>query len=126
MSRKTGFAPATEALIIKRDQGCCARCGKPVTHLERGIAWSIHHRCGRGMGGSKAPWINAASAGAILCGSGTTGCHGEVESDRQLSYDTGWLVRRNGRARPIDVPYLHAIHGYGRALDNGLFERITP
>lgn len=29
-----------------------------------------------------------------LCGSGTTGCHGLIEANRELSRDLGLLVRR--------------------------------
>lgn len=123
MPRNTGFDATTTALILNRDGGCCAKCGRHVTHLERGQAWSIHHRAPRARGGAgvKNTWINSAANGVTLC----TPCHEGIESTRKHSYDTGWLVRRNGRTLPADIPYLHAIHGYGNALDNGLFERIT-
>lgn len=124
MTRNTGFDPHTTALILERDRGCCSRCGKHVTQLERGRDWSIHHRAGRGIGGSKAEWVNAASAGVILCGSGTTGCHGVVESNRATAREAGWIVSRNGIARPTDIPIYHAIHGMVRLLDDGEVEKV--
>ena len=126
VKRAKGFAPATVALIIDREQGRCARCGRHVTNGTRGIDYSIHHRRGRGMGGDRSPEANSAAAGVLLCGSGTTGCHGWIESHRSEAMDTGWLVSRNGRDLPTDIPFLHYLHGYGRALDNGLFERSGP
>lgn len=54
---------------------------------------SVHHRRPRQMGGSKASWINDHENLLALCGSGTTGCHGYVESRRSDAYEFGWLVR---------------------------------
>lgn len=52
----------------------------------RPLTWS--HRIPRGQGGPDAP-----HNGRAACGSGTTGCHGYIESHRQWSYAHGWLVR---------------------------------
>lgn len=128
MTRNTGPTPATVELVWERDQGRCARCGKPLRRDERGIAWSIHHRRARGMGGSRLIWTNLPANLVTLCGHATTpgSCHQWVENNRAEAEDAGWLVNRNGRDLPTDIPYLHYIHGYGRALDNGLFERSGP
>ena len=55
------------------------------------------------MGGSKASFINEAANLLALCGSGVTGCHGAVESNRARSYDLGLLVHRG--YFPTHVPY---------------------
>lgn len=117
--RQSGFAPEVVALIIERDRGRCARCGQPVRLDDRGASWSIHHRAPRGAGGSRVDWVNGAANGVILCGSGTTGCHGWVEAHRAEARDTGWLVSRIGRDRSTDIPVSHAVHGFVRLLDDG-------
>jgi len=55
------------------------------------------------MGGSKGSFINEAANLLALCGSGVTGCHGEVESNRARAYDLGLLVHRG--YIPAHVPY---------------------
>lgn len=59
------------------------------------------------MGGSKTAWVNLAANLVLLCGSGVTGCHGWVESNRAEATELGWLVSRIGiqRAEDIPVPY---------------------
>ena len=123
MSRRdTGFSPATTAAIIERDRGRCARCGVPVAHLERGLAWSIHHRAPRKMGGRRDEWIGQAANGVILCGSGVTGCHGWVERNRSEARDTGWLIPM-GVQRPDTTAIQHAVHGYVHLTDDGGWEK---
>lgn len=106
--------------IIVRDLGCCARCGRHVAHLERGVAWSVHHRRPRGMGGAGADWINRAANGLVLCGSGTTGCHGWVEKHRDRARELGFLVPR-GVLRADEVSIVHAVLGHVLLTDEGGF-----
>ncbi len=101
---KGRFSAATVDLIWSRDNGCCVICGVGLWREDRGNSWSIHHRVPRGMGGSKLRWIGQASNGLTLCGTGTTGCHGDVESNRDVAYKKGWLVRRHGILKPTAVP----------------------
>jgi hypothetical protein len=44
------------------------------------------------MGGSKDPEINSLSNLMLLCGTGTTGCHGWVEDRRLEAQADGYLV----------------------------------
>lgn len=76
----------TREQVYARDHRLCRRCGKQGD--------SIQHRIPRGMGGSKDPRINSLSNLVMLCGDGTRGCHGYVESHRDEAYSTGWLVHR--------------------------------
>lgn len=71
------------------------------------------------MGGSKAAWVNLAANLLLLCGSGTTGCHGWVEGHRADSIDLGWLVSRLGVLRPAEVPVHHGLHGLVLLDDEG-------
>lgn len=88
------------ACVLERAGYRCEACGKPVGD-ERGVDYSIHHRKPRGMGGSRFG-ANLASNLLVLCGSGTTGCHGYVESHRSEAMACGWLVSRY--QDPADVP----------------------
>jgi hypothetical protein len=54
---------------------------------------NIHHRKPRQMGGSRMAWLNEPENLLMLCGSGTTGCHGWIESHRTDGYHFGWLLR---------------------------------
>lgn len=65
---------------------------------------SIHHRTPRGMGGSRDKKLNSMANLVYICGSGTTGCHGRVESYREQAYERGWLVRRG--VDPETVPFM--------------------
>jgi 5-methylcytosine-specific restriction endonuclease McrA len=71
------------ALVLERDGYACARCRQ----LLQGNYYSLHHRLPRGRGGK-----HTAENLVTLCGSGTMGCHGDVESHRQKATDDGWLV----------------------------------
>jgi hypothetical protein len=47
------------------------------------------------MGGSKDPAIHSPANLIYLCGSGTEGCHGKVESNRAEALEFGLLIYRN-------------------------------
>lgn len=82
----SGIPAKVRAIVQERDGGLCRRCGRPGE--------SVHHRTPRGMGGSKDPAINSPANLIVLCGHGTTGCHGHVESHRSDAYLSGFLVHR--------------------------------
>lgn len=75
----TGPSPQTRQAVIGRDSGQCLRCGQ--------MTGQVHHRWPRGRGGH-----NATSNLMLLCGSGTTGCHGWAEHNRAAAYALGYLV----------------------------------
>jgi 5-methylcytosine-specific restriction protein A len=112
VSRNTGPSPATRRSVLERD-GSCIRCdvAEPLT---------LQHRRARGMGGTRRPESNQPAALIVLCGSGTTGCHGWTEAHpdqaRALGYRVGQLEN------PADVPVLW--HGVRVLLDDD--GRVAP
>lgn len=80
--------PETRALVLERDNYQCQRCGAPGTN--------IHHRRPRGMGGTRRRDTNTPVNLITLCGSGTTGCHGWIESHRDEARELGFLVVQAG------------------------------
>lgn len=74
--------------VLERDDNACVRCGAAIQRP----FYSLHHRRARGMGGSRR--LHTMANLVTLCGSGTTRCHGEVESDRDGSEAAGWLLPR--------------------------------
>lgn len=59
------------------------------------------------MGGTKDPASNSPANILLLCGSGTTGCHGWVESHREEAYESGFLVRRGNDPGSLPVTTIH-------------------
>ena len=101
MTRRTGPDDATVQIVVDRDQCCCVLCGSEVTDSElwegRGTRWSIQHRLARQAGGTRDSAINSPSNLLVLCGSGTTGCHGWVERNPTAAEELGLSVRRGIR-----------------------------
>jgi len=97
MARQKMPAATVEA-VRRRSQNRCERCG-----TDDALRWSLHHRKPRGMGGSKDPAINSPANIVLLCGSGTTGCHGWVESHRAEAYIDGLLLYRKDDASEMPV-----------------------
>lgn len=93
------------AVVKVRSGGVCERCGRaPATN------W--HHRQGRSAGGVWSP-----ENGLHLCGSGSTGCHGEVTVNPAISYEMGWSVRST--QNPAHVPVWLAGKGWHYLLPDG-------
>jgi hypothetical protein len=68
------------------------------------------------MGGSSRPEINCPSNLLLLC---EPGCHSEVESSRQISYERGWLVRPGHN--PATSPVWIAGRGWTYLRDDGTY-----
>lgn len=68
------------------------------------------------MGGSRAAWINEPANLITLCGSGTTQCHGLVESNPTWAQAHGWSVRRT--SDPASVP-VWTWRGWVRLAEDG-------
>lgn len=117
----SAFAPVVVDRIWTRDQGMCARCGLALRWTARGSEWSVHHRCPRSSGGTRRVWVGEAANGLLLCGTGTTGCHGWVESNRSEARVQGFLVSANGRLRADEVGVRHVLYGLVLLTDEGWF-----
>jgi hypothetical protein len=100
----SGPTAKVRELVWKRAGSRCERCCAPIT----GGDHSIHHRRPRRMGGSKDPLTNSPANLLLLCGSGTTGCHGWIESHRATAYELGLLV--HGWQDPRAVPLLGGVY----------------
>lgn len=84
----------TRDAVWERDSERCFRCGV-ILHRSRG-GHSIHHRQTTGMGGTKTrPKMSQL---ILLCGSGTTLCHGWVTGNPQAAEAQGYLVSRSANA----------------------------
>lgn len=78
-------------LVRDRDQAC-VRCGR--------VGGNIHHRRMRSQ--SPKDKVHNIENLIVLCGSGTTGCHGWVHAHPDESYRNGWLVM--SVFDPADMP----------------------
>lgn len=58
----------------------------------RSVRHSRHHRQPRGMGGTAGEQVHDLANLLLVCGDGTTGCHGWIEQHRTFSYRQGLLV----------------------------------
>lgn len=106
MTTKTGPSQGIREIVMERDYYRCVRCGLSVSG-EPGKDFSIQHRIPRGMGGSRDPRLNLPANLILLCGSGTTLCHGEVESKRADAREHGFALWRS--QNPADEPVTVAI-----------------
>lgn len=129
----TGPSQEVRELVIARSYGCCESCGTQLRSAGRWVGeHSFHHRRPRGMGGTNRPETNGAANLLLLCGSGTTGCHGALEANRAVAYERGHLLRQT--QEPAEVPVwvfvpVAGIHGaLGLALldDDGSLEWVNP
>lgn len=111
--------------VFYRDGATCRVGGRPVSG-ERGSGWSVHHRLPRGMGGRgpKAAPTEGPDWLLLVCGSGTSGCHGWLESvERAMAYEFGYLIRRPGPRvplpDPLDIPVVPRPEPCDRRYVNG-------
>lgn len=90
----------TRAQLHERAHGCCERCGLYGAN-------NAHHRRNRSQGGT-----DTLSNLALLCGSGTTLCHGWITEHPDLAEAEGWTIRRGDPRSPAEVP----VRRYSREL----------
>ena len=111
MSAK-GPTRATCDTVDERDGWACVRCGRSL-HVSSG---SRHHRQLRRHGDHSAANL------VLLCGSGTTGCHGWAHAHPDRARKVGLIVR--GWHDPAVVPVL-TISGWRRLAVDGSVESVT-
>lgn len=68
-------------VVVARDGGCCIRCGRWAD------GGSLHHRMLRSQGGRDVP-ANLV----LLCGTGTTRCHGWAHAHPEEARREGLIV----------------------------------
>ena len=100
--RDTGPSAAVRGIVWNRDYGWCARCG--LAFAEKLGGYSIHHRVLRSQGTDNAP-PNLL----LLCGSGTTGCHGWAHANITAAREMGWLLLES--QDPAAEPVMVAVPG---------------
>ena len=101
-SSSTDVPAKVRAAVLARDDHTCQRCGRYLVHQP----YSLQHRRPRGMGGAADPHTMANLV--VLCGTATTGCHGDVESHRSRATRDGWLVPAG--VSPEEWPVWRATH----------------
>jgi len=89
-------------IVWERDQDRCFNCWK-ILHRSQG-GYSVHHRIPRGMGGSRDPVLDSPANLVLLCGTGTTGCHGLIEQNREMYTAYGFLISHLSLVDPTRVP----------------------
>lgn len=82
-AKAKGPTVATCGLVDARDQYQCVRCGVNLL----GLSASRHHRQLRRFGDHSAANL------ILLCGSGTTGCHGWVHANPLKACADGWMLK---------------------------------
>jgi hypothetical protein len=78
------------------------------------------------MGGDRRPETHAAGNLVLLHGSGTTGCHEQVESRRAEAQERGFLIPKGATARPELWAIEHAVHGWTYLRDDGTTSTDPP
>ena len=105
------FTPAARAAILEASGHACVGCGSTSP-------LNAQHRRARGMGGSKDPSLGEAPNGVMLCGSGTTGCHGWAEAHPVEAELLGWRLWSG--TPTVGSPWWHRSYGWvAWALDDG-------
>lgn len=124
----TGPRAVVRLVVVSRAGGSCELCGVPVAFVDDDgqvtplAAYSVHHRQPRGMGGTDDPAVNSPVNLLLLCGTGVSGCHGVVESQRVLAKANGWLVPRP--TDPASVPV--ELHDGRRLLTpDGTYQEVS-
>lgn len=102
-------------LVDERDGQRCVRCGRSLHQ----VAGSRHHRQLRRHGNHTAANL------VLLCGSGTTGCHGWVHSEPAAARALGLIVR--GTDDPSWVPvYSGYLRQWLTLSERGYAGHLTP
>lgn len=89
----------TRFAVLARAFYKCERCNRDFL----GYPVSVHHRRPRMMGGSKNEMLHEMANLIVLCGTGTSGCHGWVESNRAKARELGYLIQKIESAE--DIPF---------------------
>lgn len=96
--RNTGPTPAVVDAVLERAMHSCEVCTAGLGD-RRGEDYHVHHRRPRQMGGTRRPGTNYPGNLLVLC----PDCHEQIESNRAIAYDMGWLVPQNEDPKTVAV-----------------------
>jgi hypothetical protein len=95
----TSAPQAVRDMVFDRDRWC-VRCGKAL--VKRRGGYSVHHLTLRSHGVD-----NSVEAQILVCGSGTTGCHGWIHAHPAAARAAGWMrlgtAKRDSALQPVMV-----------------------
>lgn len=108
--------------IVDRAGRRCERCGR---YIRDGARASLHHRKLRSQGGT-----DTHAGLVLLCGSGTTGCHGWVHANPAQAQELGLIVPSWADVAevPITTPrgtFYLGPHGYQPVADRPTAPPLT-
>lgn len=95
--------PTCEAQIVLPSTDADTQYRSAPSRICLGYAGNCHHRVNRSVGGGY-----SLSSLLMLCGSGTTGCHGWITVNPLLAREFGWAIRST------DDPLAHRVLYRGR------------
>ncbi len=95
--RPNKVSDETRFAVLARAFYKCERCNRDF----QGYPASVHHRRPRMMGGSKNAMLHEMANLIVLCGTGTSGCHGWIESNRAIARELGYLIQKIESAEEI-------------------------
>lgn len=95
--RPNKVSDETRFAVLARAFYKCERCDRDFL----GYPVSVHHRRPRMMGGSKNEMLHEMANLIVLCGTGTSGCHGWIESNRAVARELGYLIQKIESAEEI-------------------------
>lgn len=104
-------------LLAVRSGGACERCGRNLVGTR--LPYSRHHRQRRRDGGDRLSNL------LLLCGTGTTGCHGWITEHPDPAQAAGWIVPALGDEDPAAVP-VRLADGWLYLLDDAGGRRLIP
>lgn len=102
----------TRFVVFVRANYQCERCYEKLHGV---FGASVHHRRPRMMGGSKKAELHQPANLIVLCGSGVSGCHGWVESNRDKAREHGYLIYKVASAG--EIPF-RDVNGKWHQIDN--------
>lgn len=130
----TGPTAGQRRTVAARAGWRCEICGAVLGWPDGsgGATWcaphSFHHRRARGMGGTRRPDTNSPANLLLLCGTGTTGCHGRVEANRAAAHQLGWLLHQTEDPAQVPAYVVTGAGGEARPLlltTDGRYEEPT-
>ncbi|QOI67674.1 HNH endonuclease [Arthrobacter phage Orcanus] len=87
--------------VIARDLSKCQWCGR---HVRTESGWySLQHRRARGMGGSRRRETDQPANLVLVCGTGTTECHGWIEAQPAQAIARGFRIAAGARPDRVNL-----------------------